>query len=226
MAQMAEFITRRWPGTENADAAFGVLVTFAIHANKPDEAEKLLKQVSGPARPRLELMLGNALWARYLEVSQTSQSDQPETEQLTKIKATAIKYLKSGFDAAKQESPLSESAATAALYLVQAALSDGDYAAAIALLEDEKNGPLTLIEKEDPTATKPAYEIEAYKAALRAYVSVSPPQEKSAMSVTAVSRKSSAGECRQRKGRGTAHPRLHRHRRRPPKTNGRAAHRR
>ncbi len=181
MAQMAEFITRRWPGTESADSAFGVLVTFAIHANKPEEAEKLLRQVSAPSRPRLELMLGNALWTRYLELSQANQSTQRENDDLAKIKTTATKNLKSGFEAAKQESPLSEAGATAALYLVQAELSDGDFGDAIVLLEGA-SGPLSLIEKQDPTATKPAYEIETYKAALRAYVSVSPPQEKKAMS--------------------------------------------
>src|SRR6185312_4913737 len=140
MAQIAEFITRRWPGTDTADAAFGILVTFAIHADKPEDAEKLLKQVSAQSRPRLELMLGNALWARYLELSQTSQADQPETDQLTKLKATAVKYMNSGFDVEKKESPLSEAAVTAALYLVQAQLSDNDYPAAIASLEDKDNG--------------------------------------------------------------------------------------
>lgn len=183
MAQIAEFITRRWPGTDTADAAFAILVTFAIHADKPDDAEKLLKQVSEQARPKLELMLGNALWARYLEVSQTGQSDQPESEQATKLKTTAVTYLKRGFDTAKQESPLSEAAVSAALYLVQAKLSDGDYPAAIALLEDKEDGPLALIEKQSPAASKPQYEVEAYKAALRAYVSVSPPQEKKAMNI-------------------------------------------
>ena len=53
MAQIAEFITRRWPGSDTADAAFGILVTFAIHADKPEDAEKLLKQVSAPLGPRL-----------------------------------------------------------------------------------------------------------------------------------------------------------------------------
>ncbi|HEX4412540.1 MAG TPA: hypothetical protein VH107_02860, partial [Lacipirellulaceae bacterium] len=183
MAQIAEFITRRWPGTDTADAAFGILVTFAIHADKPDDAEKLLKQVSEQARPKLELMLGNSLWARYLEVSQTGQPDQPESEQATKLKTSAITYLKRGFDAAKQESPLSEAAVSAALYLVQARLSDGDYPAAIAMLEDKQDGPLALIEKQEPAASKPQYEVEAYKAALRAYVSVSPPQEKKAMNI-------------------------------------------
>ena len=32
------------------------------------------------------------------------------------------------------------------------------------MLEDKNDGPLTLIEKQDPTATKPTYEVEAYKA--------------------------------------------------------------
>ncbi len=182
MAQMAEFIVRRWPGTEDADAAFGVLVSFAIRSGKTEEAEKLLAQASEQSRPRLELLLGTAMWGRYLELSQPGQANATEADALAKLKASAAKYLQSGFEAAQKESPLSDAAATAALYLVQSLLSDGNYAEAISLLEDKKVGPLALVAKEHPAAAKPQYAIEAYKAALRAYVSVSPPQDKKAVS--------------------------------------------
>ncbi len=180
MARMAEFIVRRWPNTDDADAAFGVLVSFAIRNGKTDQAEKLLQQASAQSRPKLELLLGNALWGRYLELSQQDQPG-PSPDAVAKLKASATKYLNAGFEAAKKESRLSEAGATAVLYLAQAMLSDGNYADAIALLEDEKAGPLALISKKHPTASKPQYAIETYKAALRAYVFISPPQDKKAV---------------------------------------------
>ncbi len=145
MAQVAEFITRRWPGTEDADAAFAVLVSYAIRSGRIEDAEKLLGEASATSRPRLELQLGNAMWARYLELSQPGQATPPDDAALAKLKTPAVKYLHSGFKAMRTESPVSESVATAALYLAQALLSDGKYAEAIDVLEDSKVGPLTLI---------------------------------------------------------------------------------
>lgn len=182
MAQMAEFIVRRWPGTDAADSAFGVLVSFAIRNGRTDDAEKMLQETSAQSRPRLELLLGNALWGRYLELSQSGQATPPDADALAKLKASAVKYLHDGFEVARRESPVGDAGATAGLYLVQALLSDGNYADAIELLEENKSGPLGLIEQQHPTASKPQYSIEAYKAALRAYVSVTPPQENKAIS--------------------------------------------
>ncbi len=100
MADMAQLITRRWPGTEDADAAFGVLVSCAIRGGRIDEAEKLVKQASAQSRPRLDLQLGSAMWARYLELSQTNEGPSSDKEKLDKLKSTAVKHLRSGFDAA------------------------------------------------------------------------------------------------------------------------------
>jgi tetratricopeptide (TPR) repeat protein len=182
MAKMAELIARRWPGTEAADSAFGVLVTFAIRSGKTDDAEKMLQQASAQSRPRLELLLGNALWRKYLELSLANDGKAPDEEALAKAREAAIKYLHSGFEAAKNESPMSEAGATAGLFLAQAMLSDGNYADAIELLEDKKTGPLSLIEQKHAAAANPPFAIDVYKSALRAYVSVTPPQEKKAMS--------------------------------------------
>jgi hypothetical protein len=182
-AQMAEFIVRRWPGSDDADAAFSVLVGSAIRTGKVEEAEKMLQQASKESQPRLELMLGNALWARYLEASQNSSASAPNADAIAKLETSAVKYLHSGFETAKKESPMSDAGATAALYLVQSQLNDGSYTEAIATLEDKTAGPLALIAKQHAAATRPQYAVEAYKAALRAYVSVSPPQEKKALAM-------------------------------------------
>ena len=180
MAQMAEFIARRWPGTEDADAAFGVLVSYAIRSNKIAEAEKLLAEASPESRPRLELQLGSAMWGRYLELSQTRGSTSQGAD-LSQLKQSAVNYLRSGFDAARAANDVTDQAATAGLYLVQALLSDGQYEQAVELLEDTEVGPLTLISQGHPAVSRPAYVIEAYKAALRAYVLVSPPRVQDAV---------------------------------------------
>jgi tetratricopeptide (TPR) repeat protein len=181
MAQMAELIAKRWPGTEDADSAFAVLVSYAIRSGRIEQAEKLVSEASTQAKPRLELQLGNAMWARYLEMSQAGQTAPPDEATLEKLKSPAVKYLRDGFVALKKEATAGDLGATTGLYLAQALLSDGKYAEAIEVLEDEKAGPLKLIASENPTAKKPQYSVEAYKAALRAYVSVSPPQEDKAV---------------------------------------------
>ncbi len=183
MAQMAELIAKRWPGTDDADAAFTVLVGYSIRTGKIAEAEKLVSEASAQSKPRLELQLGNAMWARYLEMSQPGQAIPPDDAALEKLKAPAVKYLRSGLNTVRKEATVSEMGATAALYLAQALLSDGKYAEAIESLNDEKVGSLKLIASDNPTATRPQYSIEAYKAALRAYVSVSPPQEDKAVAI-------------------------------------------
>ncbi len=174
-------ITKRSPGTDDADAAFAVLVSYAIRSGRIDQAEKMVAQASEQSKPRLELQLGSAMWVKYLEMSQPGQPTPPDDAALAKLKAPALKFLQSGFDSLKKEGAASELLATAGLYLAQALLSDGKYLEAISVLEDEQAGPLKLIANNNPLATKPPYMIEAYKTALRAYVSVSPPQEDKAV---------------------------------------------
>ena len=183
MARMAEFIARRWPNTGDADAASSVLVSYAIRNNRIEEAEKLLAEASPQSRPRLELQLGTAMWGRFLELSQTNVGDAAEDAELNQLKNSAVAYLRSGFDEAGREDQVSDTAATAALYLVQALLHDGEYAQAIALLEDRRLGPLALIAQGQSAATRAPYQIETYKAALRAYVLVTPPQEQRATEI-------------------------------------------
>jgi tetratricopeptide (TPR) repeat protein len=183
MAQMAEFITRRWPDSPDADAAYSVLVSFAIRDGRIDEAQRMLDDASESSRPRLELQLGNAMWGRYLELAQAKGDKQPDAAALSKLKATAVQFLRNGFDGLRNEREVGEAGAAAGLYLVQALLSDGNYKEAIELLEDSQVGPLTLVTRGDPAVSRPEFALEIYKAALRAYVSVTPPRGEKAVEI-------------------------------------------
>jgi tetratricopeptide (TPR) repeat protein len=141
----------------------------------------LLAEASEQSRPRLELQLGNALWGRFLELSQARSTQPLDPAALEALKKSALKYLHNGFEYAGTTGDMSESAAMAALYLAQADLSDGEYDQAISRLEDPQRGPLALIAQEHSVADSPQYVLEAYKAALRAYILVTPPQQQKAI---------------------------------------------
>jgi tetratricopeptide (TPR) repeat protein len=176
MAEMAEYLTRRWPGTEDANAAFSVLASYAIRGGRIEEAQQLLDRVPADFRPRLELQLGNAMWGQYLELSHRRQAVPADEAAQKKLRSDAVRYLDAGFSRVRSSGAVDETGAMAALYLVQSMLEDGRYDEAIRLLDDSQVGPLTLVTHGSPAASRPAYAVEVYKAALRAYFSASPPQ--------------------------------------------------
>lgn len=183
MAQMADFITRRWPETPDADAAYSVLVSYAIRDGRIEEAQKMLGDASETSRPRLELQLGNAMWGRYLELAQAPADKHPDAATLNELKEAAVKLLRNGVASARKERTANEAGAAAALYLVQSLLADSKYDEAIELLEDEEIGPLALVTRNDPAVGRPQFTLEVYKAALRAYVSVTPPRGEEALKI-------------------------------------------
>jgi hypothetical protein len=180
MAKIAEFITRRWPGSPAAESAMRILVSYAIRNDRIDDAKALLGQVSGAARPALESQLGNAMWGRYLELSQAEGAARPDDAKLQSLRGEALELLRSGFDEARKSGTVTESSTTSALYLVQSLLADGKFSEALELLEDPKSGPLALVESGSEATQRPEFAVEVYKSALRAYLSVTPPKAKQA----------------------------------------------
>lgn len=176
MAATAEFITRRWPNTPAADTAHRVLISYAIRSGKIDEARQLFERVAPASRPLLEAQLGNALWTRYLQLSPTKAAGAAPSEDMEKLREDALSAMRTGFDAARKSGDATEVSATAGLYLAQSLLSEGKFTEALELLDDPKVGPLTLVREGNAVATRPEFVLEVYKAALRAYVSVSPPK--------------------------------------------------
>lgn len=176
MADVAEFMTRRWPKTPTAETANRVLISYAIRSGRIDEAKQLLNKVSAESRPALEAQLGNALWGQYLQLAQEKGADQSADAKLQTIRGDAIRFMQNGFDAAKKSGQVSEVTATSGLYLAQVLLGEQKFAEAIDLLQTPQIGPLTLVRESNPVTARPEFVVETYKAALRAFVAVSPPR--------------------------------------------------
>jgi hypothetical protein len=184
MAKIAEFITRRWPGSPTAESATKILVSYAIRNDRIDDAKAMLGQVSASARPALESQLGNAMWGRYLELSQVDGASRDDTK-VQQLRADALELLQSGYAEARKTGTVTESSATSALYLAQSLLADGKFAEAIAMLEEPKSGPLTLVGGGSEATQRPEFAVEVYKSALRGYLSISPANAKKAVDVLA-----------------------------------------
>jgi tetratricopeptide (TPR) repeat protein len=196
LAAMAEFITRRWPGSDDAEAAVGVLVNFALRNDRLNEARALVEDAPPDARQALELKLGNALWAKYVELSgQQATSDEENAASPDAIRSEAIELLSRGIEAARQSGDVTTSTAYAALYLVKALVSDGKYEQAVELLEDDAVGPLQLVSSNNAVASAAEYAASAYRSALQAYVSVQPPQGDKALDVMTKLEQSVAGDA-------------------------------
>ena len=174
LKQLATFITKRWAGSDTADAAFGVLVNLALKSGRLSEAEEVLQSVAEDRRPVLELRLATAAW---------EQAVRNTTPNAINEKATAAEMLGKAFEKVRKLKPITASTATAALYLSQAKLEMGEFGGAIKLLENKQVGPLKLIERKSAAVDRPGYAAEAYKSALRAYVSATPPRTDDAMRI-------------------------------------------
>jgi tetratricopeptide (TPR) repeat protein len=91
--------------------------------------------------------------------------------------------LRNGFAGLAKGGKPTVASAASALYLVQYLLATGAADEAIAVLEHETVGPLTLVEAKAEVAARPDFVTETYKSALRAYLSSEPPRRKDAQAM-------------------------------------------
>lgn len=177
LASISQFIAEHWPTSDTAAVAFNLLLNVALREDRLAEAQELVARLSEEQRPTFELKLANALWERQLRTS--AQNANPEQ------RAEAFKLLDGGFGKLRNKRPVDATLATAGLYLTQAYLDQARYSDAIALIEDKEVGPLALLSTDNEIASRAAYAVEAHKAALRAYVSMTPPQSEKAIKTMA-----------------------------------------
>ncbi|WP_442484886.1 hypothetical protein [Aeoliella sp. SH292] len=181
LKELSSFITRRWGGTALADTAFGVLLNFSIKDKQFDVALDLVNQLPEDQRPVFQAKIANTMWEAQLRAA----IEKDTSFDRDGVRTKAIELLAASYPALVADAAATDTLAPAALYLAQARLEAGDYAEAIKLLEDPKAGPLALVKTNNPIASRQAYGMEAYKAALRAYVSVVPPQTDKAVATMA-----------------------------------------
>lgn len=177
MVEIAEYITLRWAGQEEADEAWTTLMEIAVYDNEADKAIEYLDKIAAdsPRRGNAELKAGQALWAAYLSASRAPEGERrPQAEldaMVAKAKATledGIKRMRVGVD--NGAAVVSPTLAAATLSLGQILVDSGQPEKALELLNDPKIGPLTLVAANDPAVAQGKFGIEAYKLALRAYV--------------------------------------------------------
>jgi tetratricopeptide (TPR) repeat protein len=182
LKDLASFITRRWSNHSLSETAFSVLLNFSIRESRYNAALELVKQLEPERQAAFTARVANAMWEAQLRGSTT---DMPEQER-NQLRGQASQLLKQSFEPLKKDTSATTTLAASSLYLLQALLDEGDYPAAIRVLEDPKAGGLALVKTPNPVASRPVYAVEVYKHALRAYVSVVPSQTDKAMEIMAL----------------------------------------
>jgi tetratricopeptide (TPR) repeat protein len=170
LAALAELVAKLWPASSEAGNAVNQLIQIALADNRLEEAEQLLELLPEASRAPAQLSLGSALWIRYLR--QTAASSGKTDKAATLLRERADQILSDGYGGLPQGAP-SAQVATGVLYYVQLLLAKDDSQRAVEVLENSSVGPLSVVKKGRIQA---AFVQEAYKAALRAYLSIKPPQ--------------------------------------------------
>ncbi|MCA9231918.1 MAG: hypothetical protein KDA57_14815 [Planctomycetales bacterium] len=180
LAEIAQLIVTRWSDSGDAATAMNLLINIALSAGNHSDAEKLLEELPADQRAAAELSLGGSLWTRYLQ--RTSSSETAPHVEAKQWKQRAGELLSSGFEHLSKEANPSVAEAAGILYLVQFLLAEGEFNQAVAVLENDQLGPLSLV-RSGADQLRPEFVLETYKAALRAYVSVVPPQRDEAQAM-------------------------------------------
>lgn len=181
MIELAELITRTWPGQKEADDAWSVLMHAALIDGDLAKAREYLEKIpaNSPRRGDSELRLGQELWRSYTIASRKPAEERPPQTDLDNMAATARQTLDDGVKrmSAALEAEGGEVNATlagAALSLAGIYLEAGQAPLAVELLNNDKIGPVTLAKANHPATQSQGgrfnYRIEAYKLALRAAV--------------------------------------------------------
>jgi hypothetical protein len=114
------------------------------------------------------------LWALYVQESNKPEAQRPTQETLDALVTNAQQTLEQGI--ARMRKAVDEGGAVdyplvySVLSVAQIYIGAGQSAEAVRWLDDPKIGPVTLVEAGDPVTNKGNFQVETYKAALRAYV--------------------------------------------------------
>jgi tetratricopeptide (TPR) repeat protein len=183
LTEIAQVIATRWPTAPEAASAINILIAVALREDRIPEAQQLLSKLPAGARGAAELNLGTALWTKYLQTAAGREGEFDEAAGKLRDQAGAL--LASGFEPTQKGGEPTANAAVGVLYYVQFLLARGDGPAARAVLEDKSVGPLTLVEAKSAAASRPEFVLEAYKAALRVYLTAQPPDRERSQAMIA-----------------------------------------
>jgi hypothetical protein len=173
---IANRISTAWKGQPEADEAWSTLIRAAVIAGDLEKAEQHLAKISAESagRGQAEIMLGQALWSSYIKATRLPEAKRPPQAELDALLAKARTNLEAGAAHTKKSiedgADVSFAVASAVLSLARISLKQGDADTAVKWLNDPVVGTLTLVNAGSPVTQRPNFNVETYKAALRACV--------------------------------------------------------
>ena len=183
-SEVSERIAKTYEGSPEAESALVQLISLALAKKDIAAADGYLDRLPGTSaqRGQVELVVGRSLWTDYLagmqELARWRKDGVPEgksidTEQarLNKLKTKAHDVLGQGVARMAKSGKPDLTLTVATLSLARMEIDLGQPAKAIALLEDPKVGPYTLVNQNAPfVLAKPDVKTETYRVALPAYL--------------------------------------------------------
>ena len=146
MRSIGEYMIKKWPESDRSHEAKMLLGRSAWNQGQYLEAAKAWTSIPASATQSAtaQISAGQAYWKRYVEASQMIEAERPSSDELVKLKKSAIQSLEKGIS--QRQSGLSSSAATpddlvlGKLVLAQIRNLDGKY-------NDPTGGAIELLTK-------------------------------------------------------------------------------
>jgi len=184
LRDFCDYVVKQWPDQPVAADAWNALIPFVVRDGDFTRAEEAIASIpeTAPQRGEIELKLGRAWWAAYRQgmaelrkwekdgVPAGADMNRKQTE-LDQWKAKSLQILSAGLDRVRANAgKVDGSLALAAVSLAQIHIETQQAPLAVALLEDPRIGPLTLVRAKDPAVAAPGLAEETYRTSLRAYL--------------------------------------------------------
>jgi tetratricopeptide (TPR) repeat protein len=154
-----------------------MLFDTAVDLRDIEQATSYLEKLpaDSAARADAELRLGQMYWSQYLRQGMLEEGERPSQDVLDELVKKAQDTLRQGIDRMSKAVEAGEEPsyplAFSVLALAQILIDAGNADEAVRWLDDPKVGPMSLIAANAPcVAGRTDFQIDTYKAALRAYV--------------------------------------------------------
>lgn len=178
---VATYLGEAFKGQPEGSAAIATLIPMQLQAGKIDDAMALLEQIpiDSPQRAQMDVLVGQIAWAEYLRNGATLrdlEKAEAPAEEIAALQAkrealqqTAETTLEGGVER-MQTANYGKTEALAVIFLAQIYVGSDRAQDAVALLENPDKGILAKLAAGN-VDIEPKIAAEAYKVALRAYVS-------------------------------------------------------
>ena len=184
VASAANYMADTWPDTPEAVEALSKVVPIMVNARQYDQAKAMTLRIpeSAPTRGQSELVTGQAIWGRRVQLQQEIQARErgdadaaevdaaAETKELEELAGSAKELLVAGYDRLPEQPEVTVYNATALLSLAQAYVESSEHTKAVEVLEHALLGPITLVDAKHEAASNPVFVEETYRTALQAYI--------------------------------------------------------